>query len=139
MGVDTAKDALFARLKVLAPGPGYLHVPLTQSDGMDDELMLQFSAEQVTTKYRRGFRVREYAKVRDRNEAIDLYVYALAALHYLGSAVTDRLPYWVTLASKPAPAPVTAHPEPATVVVPEARAPMRAAKLPRRGWVDRWR
>ena len=47
---------------------------------MDAEYLQQLCAEQlVTYRDRRGYAKREWQKLRDRNEALDCYVYARAA------------------------------------------------------------
>ena len=78
VGTDTAKDRIFARLKIPAHGPGYIHLP----DFIDEEYLAQLTAEKAVRRYKRGRgTVREYIKTRSRNEALDLEVYALAALY----------------------------------------------------------
>jgi phage terminase large subunit GpA-like protein len=42
------------------------------------------TAEKVVKKYHKGFHRREWVKVRQRNEALDCRVYALAALSIVG-------------------------------------------------------
>ena len=42
------------------------------------------TAEKVVKKYHKGFHRREWIKVRQRNEALDCRVYALAALSIVG-------------------------------------------------------
>lgn len=77
IGVDTAKDAWYARLKIAAPGPGYCHFPLSYSESYFDGL----TAEQVRTRYSKGHPVREwYCPPGKRNEPLDIRCYALAAL-----------------------------------------------------------
>jgi phage terminase large subunit GpA-like protein len=75
VGVDGAKDLLMTRLKVQEPGPGYIHF----SDTLDDEYFRMLTAEKVILKYVRGFAKRTYVKIRPRNEALDCYVYSMAA------------------------------------------------------------
>src|SRR5271157_359900 len=88
IGTDTAKDRIFARLKIPAPGPGFMHIP----DFIEDEYLAQLTAEKAVRRYRRGKgTVREYVKTRARNEALDLEVYALAALYVLGQATIRKL------------------------------------------------
>ncbi|WLQ14295.1 phage terminase large subunit family protein [Hahella aquimaris] len=54
---------------------GYIHLPR-----VDAEFLQQLCAEQlVTRRDRNGFPVREWRKMRERNEALDCYVYARAA------------------------------------------------------------
>ena len=59
---------------------GYVHLPKT-----DAEYVQQLTAEQlVTRKDRNGYQQREWQKMRDRNEALDCYVYARAAAALAG-------------------------------------------------------
>ena len=77
IGVDTAKDAWYARLKIAAPGPGYCHFPLAYSETYFNGL----TAEQVRTKYSKGRPIREwFCPPGRRNEPLDIRCYALAAL-----------------------------------------------------------
>jgi phage terminase large subunit GpA-like protein len=88
IGTDTAKDRIFARLKIPSPGPAFMHLP----DFIEEEYLLQLTAEKAVRRYRRGRgTIREYVKTRARNEALDLEVYALAALYVLGQAVIRKL------------------------------------------------
>ncbi|HEX6924340.1 MAG TPA: terminase gpA endonuclease subunit, partial [Longimicrobiaceae bacterium] len=87
IGTDTAKDAVFARLKVNVPGPLYMHFP----DFLDDEYFAQLTAEKVVTRYHKGRPVRRYEKTRPRNEALDLEVLCLAALVSMGTPVIQSL------------------------------------------------
>jgi len=62
---------------------GYVHLPK-----IDAEYIQQLCAEQlITRRDRNGFPVREWQKMRERNEALDCYVYARAAA---SSAGLDR-------------------------------------------------
>ncbi|MCZ7641877.1 MAG: phage terminase large subunit family protein [Pseudorhodoplanes sp.] len=81
IGVDAAKDALFARLRLSEPGPGYLHFPVER----DAEFFRQLTAERVVTRFERGRPIRLWQPRREgeRNEALDTTVYAMAALHGL--------------------------------------------------------
>jgi phage terminase large subunit GpA-like protein len=54
LGVDAAKDALFARLKLAEPGPGTLHFPMER----DAEFFRQLTAERVATRFARGRPIR---------------------------------------------------------------------------------
>lgn len=84
VGVDEAKALVYSRLRQSEPGPGYCHFPTAR----DQEYFAQLTAEKQVTKYRRGFPYREWVKMRPRNEALDLRVYALAALRILNPAWT---------------------------------------------------
>ena len=90
VGTDTVKDMIYYRLKINDPGkPGYCHFP----DGRPQEYFDQLTAEQVFTTWKKGVAVREYRKVRRRNEALDCRVYAVAALYILR-------PAWLKIARK---------------------------------------
>lgn len=89
VGVDTAKELIYSRLKITEPGPGFCHFPARY----DDEYFEQLTAEQIVTRFSKGFRKREWKKVRARNEALDLRVYAIAAYALLNTninALIDR-------------------------------------------------
>ena len=80
VGVDAAKDAIMARLRVAEPGPGYCHFPIGREQAYFD----QFGAETKTTKRVRGFPISVWVlRAGKRNEAIDLRAYAYAALQSL--------------------------------------------------------
>jgi terminase, large subunit len=89
IGTDTAKDRIFARMKIPAPAKGYMHLP----DWVESEYLEQLTAEKAVRRYKKGRGVvREYVKTRSRNEALDLEVYALAALYIFGSQTIRSLP-----------------------------------------------
>ncbi|MFN4126171.1 phage terminase large subunit family protein [Pannonibacter indicus] len=81
VGVDAVKDAVYARLKLAEPGPGAIHFPRR----LDTDYFRQLTAERVVTRFERGRPIRSWQPKRDgeRNEALDTFVYALAALHGL--------------------------------------------------------
>lgn len=90
VGVDTAKDAIYGRLKSIKPksdpdqaNPGFVHFPLATAD--DDsfgaEYFAQLTCERVETRRNKatGRPYRVWVPTRERNEALDTFVYALAA------------------------------------------------------------
>ncbi|MBF0421181.1 MAG: phage terminase large subunit family protein, partial [Magnetococcales bacterium] len=78
IGVDAAKESIYARLRIKTPGPGYCHFPKDR----DAEWFRQLTAEKVATRYVKGRPIREWKKPDSaRNEALDCRVYAVAALH----------------------------------------------------------
>jgi len=82
VGTDTAKDTLFANLKVTMPGPGYYHFP--DHTDYDDEYFAQLTAEEKRDKTIKDVvKGHHYVKTRRRNEVLDLAVYNLAALYLL--------------------------------------------------------
>lgn len=129
IGTDTAKDAVFARLKVNVPGPLYMHFP----EFLDDEYFAQLTSEKVVTRYVKGRPVRSYEKTRPRNEALDLEVLCLAALLSLGTPTLKNLGNMVD--SVRAEGARLRDEEPA----PKAEASRRSVPSRRRGWVSGWR
>ena len=106
IGVDAAKDALFARLRLTEPGPGVLHFPMER----DAEFFRQLTAERVVTRFERGRPIRLWQPRREgeRNEALDTTVYAMAALHGLigmGLRLNAEADAIGTAPAKGAPAP----------------------------------
>jgi len=82
IGVDAAKEALYARLKITEPGPGFCHFPI--SDQYDAGYFEQLTAETCRVRYSKGFAHREWVKKPGtRNEALDARCYAYAALQSL--------------------------------------------------------
>jgi len=80
VGADTAKDWVYNRFR-LASGPGAQHF----STDLPDEYYQQLTAERKLARYIKGHKRIEWIKAnRDRNEALDLTVYNLAAAHFLG-------------------------------------------------------
>lgn len=79
LGVDTAKELLFSRLKITDVGYGYCHFPADRTKSYFEQL----TAEKLITRFEKGVARREWKKIRTRNEALDCNVYALAALKTL--------------------------------------------------------
>tara|TARA_R110000772_G_scaffold23646_1_gene63130 strand:+ start:1773 stop:3716 length:1944 start_codon:yes stop_codon:yes gene_type:complete len=80
IGTDTAKDYLLNRWDK-ADGPGAVHF----SHELEEDYYKQLTSEYRTTRIYRGRKIPAWEKkARDRNEALDLMVYNLAASHYLG-------------------------------------------------------
>jgi phage terminase large subunit GpA-like protein len=77
IGTDTAKDSVYARLRLPNPGPGFCHFPKDR----DEAYFKGLTSERVVTKYVKGFPVREWVKPSNaRNEPLDCRVYAYSAL-----------------------------------------------------------
>lgn len=129
--VDTGKDIVMSRMMISSVGPGFMHLP----EWTDAEYVAQLTAEKALRKYVKGRgAVREWVKLRERNEALDLEVYALAALYILGPALLKSLPERAAqLASPIQQAP--AAPRPEGVQFPPAL--LRRPRLS--GWVHSWR
>lgn len=82
VGSDTAKEEIYTRLKIEQPGPGYMHFPI----GLPDDYYKGLVAESQITKYVKGYLRHVWEKTEtERNEPLDLEVYALAAAIYAGA------------------------------------------------------
>jgi phage terminase large subunit GpA-like protein len=79
IGVDTAKELVYSRLKMTEEGEGYCHFPLDRGE----EYFRMLTAERKVTRYFKGRPRQEWMKIRNRNEALDCRVYGLAALGIL--------------------------------------------------------
>jgi len=85
VGVDKAKELIYARLKINESGPGYCHFP-------DDPVATGYNAayyaglicERRMSKFQNGYRKLFWWKPKEaRNEPLDLRVYNLNAIRYL--------------------------------------------------------
>ena len=81
IGTDTAKETIYARLEMEESGPGYMHFPVNEK--YDEEYFNQLTAEKATIKYTRGYPHRVWVKIRNRNEVLDIRVYAYACIELL--------------------------------------------------------
>ena len=127
LGVDTAKDLLFARLRVSEEGPGYIHF----SDTLGEEYFRQLTAEKVVIRYVRGYKKRVYQKVRSRNEALDCAVYAMGAYAIINADVNslaDRIDKRVEKVREE-------EPQPEQPVVRR----QQITRRPRTNYVNSWR
>jgi phage terminase large subunit GpA-like protein len=121
IGVDTAKDLIFSRLKITEEGAGYVHF----SNHLQEEYFRQLTAEKIVTKYNKGYSKRTFVKIRQRNEALDCMVYALSAYAILNvnvNSVADRMEERRRTEDKP----------------PEKQNPL-VPKRPRQNFVNAWR
>jgi phage terminase large subunit GpA-like protein len=82
IGVDQGKVLLYARLKLLQPGAGYIHFP--SDAAFDDEYFAQLAAEKLVTKIKGTRPFQEWVQTRPRNETLDCKVYSLAAMRLAG-------------------------------------------------------
>ena len=92
IGTDTAKEVIYARLKINEPGHGYVHFPVAPY--FDEEYFEQIASEKCVLEYYKGRPRRVWKKTRPRNEGLDLAVYNLAALYILNpncKALAERL------------------------------------------------
>lgn len=120
---DTAKDVIFGRLRIMpfrsgSSAPGVVHFPEAYGGGpasIEQRGVDQTFADQLTSEKaqwlwdkRRG-PVRVWYKTEERNEILDLFVYAFAALHIAGPMVmrdlARRAKKWAQPVKNPRPKP----------------------------------
>ena len=81
VGVDLAKETLYARSQIETPGAKFLNFP----NNLDAEFYEGFCGEVQVTKHRNGHPYMVWEKLSGvRNEPLDLMVYGLAAAHLVG-------------------------------------------------------
>ncbi|HHL2381439.1 TPA: terminase gpA endonuclease subunit, partial [Pseudomonas aeruginosa] len=84
LGTDNAKELIYSRLRIdvpipWQPTPGCVHFPI-DSDICDEDELKQITAEKKKPVMAKGVRVLRWDSGGRRNEALDCFVYALAAL-----------------------------------------------------------
>lgn len=129
VGSDTVKSTLFARLKLSQAGAGYVHFHGEAST----EYFAQLTAEKQITRYVKGFPVREWVKKSGaRNEALDCFVYAYAALQWLYTRY-NRKTIWVQLEKS-----LNITPKQAPEKPPEPTNRRRQATIKRGNYMTSW-
>lgn len=133
IGVNAGKEAIRQRLLIDEPGPGYCHFPAGRPPGYFDQL----TSERLIIERKGGSAIRKWYKPSHlANEALDVRVYAYAALQGLihdRGFKPDRVarmlqappPAEVELEQEEAPAP---QPAPAVPVIPARHAPPAPAR-----------
>jgi phage terminase large subunit GpA-like protein len=137
VGTDNAKELIYSRLKLEPDGdrpvPECIHLPLNEQVCDEDE-MKQLTSERKKWVIVKGRRVQRWENSGRRNEALDCFVYALAALRIsqekfgldlerlaLEAQFVPELGTWAVPATpepeesepeEPAPSPPTTPPEP---------------------------
>jgi phage terminase large subunit GpA-like protein len=131
VGVDTAKDVLYQRIKrITEPGPGYVHFDATT----DEEWLEQFTSETLVYRMTQGRKVRIWRPRQTgiRQEALDCTVYAWCALQGRGG------PELLRRRGMRVEAPPVEVPEPQIEQKPyQARKPNPFGRGG--GWVNGWR
>lgn len=93
IGTDTIKSVVYGRLKHNRPGPGYCHFP----QDLGPEFYDQLTSEKQTTRYVRGFPIKEWVKKPgQRNEVLDCTVYSYAALQKVITRY-NRSTFWIQM------------------------------------------
>ena len=80
VGVNTLKDEFYANLSVNVHGSNFCHFP--DKNIYDDRYFKMLTAEKRDEKG-------NYVKVRLRNEALDVRIYAMSVIHILGIPLND--------------------------------------------------
>lgn len=98
VGVDSAKDAIYARLNISMPEPGqrkpgFIHFPV--GDNFGPEYFEQLNAERRQVRKRLGQSYIAWVKIRERNEALDTLVGCLAMRKSLPRFIEAGLEYSV--------------------------------------------
>lgn len=97
VGTDTAKELIYTRLNIAAPGPGYMRFP----DWLSESYFKGLTLETRTAHWHRGQVVFRWVNPpHGRNEPLDCEVYALAALHLLGRKTIKALGDWARKVQK---------------------------------------
>ena len=128
VGVDTAKELIYARLRIDEAGPGFCHFP----ERRDDEYFRQLTAERQVIRYHKGFPVRTWVKSRTRNEALDVRVYAVAAFAIINTNIDSIARRFYASIQK-------AKALPEQVEVPKHAPLVRQTKPKRGGFANSWR
>ena len=82
VGVDTAKEDIFTSLRITEPGAGYCHFSKT----LEPEYFRQLTSEQLVKVKKDFVTTLKWVKKGERNEALDCFVYARAAVAVLRPA-----------------------------------------------------
>lgn len=77
---NSALVTILSRLKQLEPGPGYIHFRIDREPLFDLEYFKQLTANEVVTIKRAGVELQDFDAGNRRDEAMDTFVYGLAAL-----------------------------------------------------------
>lgn len=123
VGSFTGKEALMSRLAKVDDGAGCIHLP----PDIEDAHLDQFLNERLVTTFPKGRAIRAW-HVSGPNEQVDLYVYALAALHSLGPKVFRNLGEMAKRVAASTKPPAPAPPQPSVMPVMRPR--------PRKGYAD---
>ena len=149
VGVTVAKNALYDRIELPTPGPRTMHFPSDPLWGYDEDYYRQFTIEKRRLKYAFGqpYYIFEKDNSAARNEALDLNVYNLAALHSLFPIAWNKLAENLKAqaekinAEPPKAAPVVGDPAADPVHIQKQIAKTQIGRTFRRrsGFVQRWR
>lgn len=100
INVDDAKADIMSSISLAEAGPGYMHFPIL--DAIDEEFFAQLCAEHRETRYNKSGVATHmiWVQDRERNEALDCSVLALAAFRLLNPNIRQMSE---ALAASPSP------------------------------------
>lgn len=135
VGTDTAKTTLYGRLS-RTDGNGIIHF----HHGLTTEFYNQLTSEKKQMRYHKGFPVSEWVKISTRrNEVLDCFVYAYAALNELYQRY-DRRTIWEQFAKKhkvPSEPVAVLVEAPTAPAVPPTKPPKRRTPPPK-SFITNW-
>jgi phage terminase large subunit GpA-like protein len=97
VGTNPAKDHIATLFQNPEVGENYVHLPtyfpkrFDQDRYLDKETLYQLTSEKKVYEYKGSRRIGSWKQMRDRNEALDCFVYSYAALLALGPQVFSKL------------------------------------------------
>jgi len=132
INVDDAKADILNSLSLVAAGPGAMHFPGL----VDEEYFAQLCAEHRETRYNKAGVATHFVWVqdRDRNEALDTAVLALAAFRWLNPNIRQMADM---LAATAAPGAGTGQPPPAANPPARPAPPAEARRITRSSYLRR--
>ncbi len=74
---------LYQRLKIEFAGANYIHFPRELNKGCDEQYFKMLLSEKRILKFEKGIKKWMWQKIYKRNEALDTFIYAIAALEIL--------------------------------------------------------
>jgi phage terminase large subunit GpA-like protein len=83
LGVDSGKQYVMGRLNIADVGPSFVHYDMQQEAGFNENFFKQLTAEVFEQRYEKGVLKEQWRKIRERNEALDCFVYATAAMELI--------------------------------------------------------
>lgn len=127
IGVDSAKDAIYGRLKIDLPEanrrqPGFIHFPA--DDRFGREYFAQLTSERRETRKRMGQTVTVWVLPEGkRNEVLDTFVGALAVRRSLPRRIESGLEYSIAAPAEvqPVPQAIADRPQPRGGFIPRQR------------------
>lgn len=130
INVDDAKGDLMGSLALPNPGPGYVHFP-THLESIDEEYFAQLCAEHKETRYNKAGVATHVVWVqdRDRNEALDTAVLALAAYKLLNPNIAQMLALLAHIEHRAERSPTQSNPAPAHSTPERSRRSTRSRYL----------